>query len=296
MLTKRAQCWLAILTMMSLLILASACGGKKTEDASADNSGGATDTAAGTKYASTGNEGTVTGKIALKGTPPEPKKIDTSADAVCTQKNPDARSEEVVSKDGNLAYVFVYLKDGTVDGGKKITEYTFDTPADKVVLDQNGCHYKPHVVGLQTNQKLSVTNSDPTQHNIHPSPKNNPQWNQSQGPGAAPIEKSFAKSEILIPVKCDQHPWMKAWIGVVRHPYFAVSKEDGTFEIKNVPPGKYTLVAWHEKFGEQTQEITVGNKASVPLNFSFDSAATASLENSSLEIMPALEFPMLMRH
>ncbi|HEY0004436.1 MAG TPA: carboxypeptidase regulatory-like domain-containing protein [Pyrinomonadaceae bacterium] len=294
MLTQRARYWLALSTLLLLVSLGLACGGKKTED----NGGGGTDTGGGNKYAKTGNEGTIKGKVAVTGTVPEPKKIDTSADAVCAQKNPNAMTEDVVVKDGKVQYTFVYIKDGTTTDGKKIGDFSFDTPTNAVVLDQNGCHYKPHMIGLQVNQKLSVTNSDPTQHNVHPTPKSNEEWNQSQGPNAPPIEKTFKRAETLIPVKCNQHPWMKAYIGVLKHPFFAVTKEDGTFEITGVPAGKYTVVAWHEKFGEKTMEVNVAAKGSGTADFSYDAAgATANApEGGSLQIMPALEFPMLVKH
>ena len=293
MIMKRAQFWLAVCAMALLLLLSIACG-KKAEDSgdATDNSNGGT---AGTKYAKSGNEGTISGKIALNGTAPEPKKIDTSADAVCAQKNPNAVTEDTVVKDGKLANAFVYIKDGTTADGKKIGDFTFDAPTTAAVLDQNGCHYKPHVLGVQTNQKISITNSDPTQHNIHPTPKNNPEWNQSQGSGAPPIEKTFAKSEVMVPVKCNQHPWMKAYIGVLKHPFFAVSKDDGTYSIAGVPPGKYTVVAWHEKFGEKTMEVNVPSKGSATADYSFDAAATAMKANS-LEVLPALDIPMLAHH
>jgi hypothetical protein len=292
MLTKRARFWLSLSAVVLLLSLSFACGGKKTEEANDNTGGGPT----GAKYTATGNEGSIGGSVALNGTAPEPKKIDTSADPVCAQRNPDAKTEDVVAKDGKLANVFVYVKDGTTADGKKIGDFSFDTPTSAAVLDQNGCHYKPHVLGIQINQKLSVTNSDPTQHNVHPTPKNNEEWNQSQGPNAPPIEKSFKRAELLIPVKCNQHPWMKAYIGVMKHPFFAVSKEDGSFEIKGVPPGKYTVVAWHEKFGEKTMEVNVPSRGSAPASFSFDASATAELQSNSLQIMPAIEFPMLMKH
>lgn len=294
MFMKRASFWLAICTMMLLLSLSLSCGKKADESGDAGETGGGG--TAGAKYAKTGNEGTITGKIALNGTAPEAKKIDTSADAVCAQKNPNAATEDVVAKDGKLANVFVYIKDGTTADGKKIGDLSFDTPSSAATLDQNGCHYKPHVLGVQTKQNINITNSDPTQHNIHPTPKNNEEWNQSQGSGAPPIVKSFAKSEVLIPVKCNQHPWMKAYIGVLKHPFFAVSKEDGSFEIQGVPPGKYTVAFWHEKFGEKTKDVEVSSKGSVTADQAFDAAATAVRQDSSLQLLPALDIPMLMQH
>jgi plastocyanin len=194
-----------------------------------------------------------------------------------------------------VANVFVYIKDGSLADGSKITEYTFDVPSQAVTLDQNGCHYRPHVLGIQTNQTLKVTNSDPTQHNIHPTPKNNPEWNQTQPNGAPPIEKSFARAEILIPVKCNQHPWMKAYIGVLKHTLFSVSGEDGSYTIKGVPAGTYTVVAWREGGAagtEKTMQVTVPATGSAKADFSFGEAAAAAGRPGTLEVMPALEIPL----
>src|SRR4030095_7168328 len=230
-----------------------------------------------TPWAPNGNEGTVTGTIAFTGTPPAPKKIDTSADPVCAKESPNLTTEDAMIKDGKVANVFVYIKDGTLADGTKIVDLGFDTPSSAVTLDQHGCHYRPHVMGIQTNQKLTITNSDPTQHNIHPTPKNNPEWNQTQPNGAPPIEKTFARAETLIPVKCNQHPWMKAYIGVLKHPFFSVSGDDGTFTIKGVPAGTYTVVAWREggAAGESKEmSVTVPAKGSAKADFSFGGAAT----------------------
>lgn len=289
---KQTKVWLLLTIGLSLLVLGSACGGSKAPNT---NEAGPTATA---KAPPTSNLGTVTGVIAYNGTPPAPKKIDTSADPVCGQKNPNLSTEDTVVKDGKLANVFVYIKDGTATDGTKIGDYGWSTPTTAVTLDQNGCHYRPHIIGIQTNQKLTITNSDPTQHNIHPTPKNNPEWNQTQPNGAPPIEKSFARAEILIPVKCNQHPWMKAYIGVMKTPFFAVSAEDGTFSIKGVPAGTYTVVAWKEggQAGtEKTMQVTVPANGSAKADFAFGEAAAASGPNS-LQMMPAIEFPMMGRH
>jgi hypothetical protein len=247
-------------------------------------------------YKSTGNEGTITGKVSLNGAAPAPKPIDMNADPACSSKNPNAVAEDVVVKDGKIEYVFVYVKDGQPTAGKKIGDYSFPVPSTPAVLDQDGCHYKPHVLGIQTNQKFNVKNSDPTAHNVNVQPKGNTSWNQSQPPNAPVIEKTFTRAETLIPVKCNQHPWMKAWIGVLKHPFYGVTGADGSFQIAGVPPGKYTVVAWHEKFGEKTMEVTVGDKATATADFTFDSGAAASAQGGSLEILPALELPMLMQH
>jgi hypothetical protein len=192
--------------------------------------------------------------------------------------------------------VFVYVKEGSVEGGKKVGDYTWATPTSEVQLDQNGCHYVPHVLGIMVNQKLKVTNSDATQHNIHPTPKLNQEWNQTQANGAPPIEKSFARPEVLIPVKCNQHPWMKSYIGVMKTPFYSVSGTDGAFEIKGVPAGTYTVVAWREGgVPEKTMQVTVPANGSAKADFSFGEAATSSVK-PSLQMMPAIEFPMLSKH
>jgi hypothetical protein len=151
-------------------------------------------------------------------------------------------------------------------------------------------------MGVMVNQKIQITNSDATQHNIHWTPKNNPEWNQSQPNGAPPIEKTFGRSEILVPVKCNQHPWMRSYIGVLKHPLYDVSKDTGVYEIKGVPPGKYTVVAWREGgAAEKTMEVTVTANGAAKADFSFGGGATSST-SSSLQMMPAIEFPMLGKH
>src|SRR6266496_5097453 len=279
---------LVLTIALSLLVLASACS-KKEE-------GGETNKGEGSDHAFTpkGDEGTVTGTIAYNGAAPAAKKIDTSADPVCGQKSPNLSTEDNIVNNGKLANVFVYIKDGTLADGSKISAYTFAPSSSPVTLDQNGCHYKRHVIGIQTNQKLSITNSDPTQHNIHPTPKNNPEWNQTQPNGAPPIEKTFARAEVLIPVKCNQHPWMKAYIGVLKHPFFGVSGEDGAYSIKGLPPGTYTVAAWREggvNGTEKTMSVTVPASGSAKADFSFGEATAA--RPGSLEVMPALEIPLV---
>ena len=286
---KQTKVSLVISIALSLLVLSLACSTKVEPDTNTPT--------AGTAKVFSGATGTVTGTIAFNGTAPAPKKIDTAADPVCGQKSPNLSTEDTVVKDGKLANVFVYIKEGSSTDGTKFADYTWSTPSSAVTLDQNGCHYKPHVLGIQTNQKLSITNSDPTQHNIHPTPKLNPEWNQTQQNGAPPIEKTFARSEILIPVKCNQHPWMKAYIGVMKHPFYAVSAEDGTYSLKGVPAGTYTVVAWKEGGAEGTQKtmsVTVPASGSATADFAFGEGASAGTR-STLQVMPAIEFPMLHR-
>jgi plastocyanin len=201
----------------------------------------------------------VSGTVHLEGTPPEMPMIDMSNDPACKGNN---KSETVAVKDGKLANVFVYVKDG-------LGNRTFSTPSEAVTIDQNGCHYSPHVAGVMVGQRVEVKNDDPTEHNVHAIGMQNPQWNESQMPKAAPIEKSFAHPEIMLPIKCNQHPWMKMYVNVVASPFYAVTDANGTFEIKGLPPGDYTIAFVQEKLGEQDQKITLGAKEQKSLEVSF---------------------------
>jgi len=286
---KQTIVWLVLTLVLSIVALGSSCTGGGTHKPETG----------GTAGPYNGPKGTVTGVVSFNGTAPAPKKIDSSADPVCGQRNPTLETEDTVVKDGKLANVFVYIKEGTTAGGKKIGDYTWTPSTGVAKLDQNGCHYRPHVLGLQVNQKLSITNSDPTQHNIHPTPSKNPEWNQSQPNGAPPIEKTFSVSEVVIPVKCNQHPWMKSYIGVTRTPFFAVSAEDGSFTLKDVPAGTYTIGFWREggaKGTEKTAQVKVDANGTAKADISFDAAPATTQAAGSLQVLPALDFPMLGRH
>ncbi|MBI3653943.1 MAG: hypothetical protein HY231_23170 [Acidobacteria bacterium] len=235
------------------------------------------------KYVSKADEGTISGVIKFDGTPPERKKIDMSQDANCVTSAGDKLSDDVLVDAGKLQNVFVYVTGGPAD------KFDFGTPTDAVVLDQSGCRYEPRVLGLQAGQTLKVMNSDKTTHNVHPSPSKNPEWNQVMTQNAAPLEKKFTKPETLIPVKCNQHPWMTAHIGVLAHPFFAVSGKDGSYSIKGLPPGEYTLIAYHETLGEKRQKLTVGAKESKTQDFSF--SPKVAFIPTSLEVEPALVLP-----
>ena len=208
--------------------------------------------------------GTITGRVVFEGRRPKRVAIDMSEDADCSKlhKAPVYDQSLVVNSNGTLANVFVYVKHG-LEGG------TFETPKDPVVLDQKGCWYTPRVLGIQTRQILRVVNSDPVTHNIHPMAQENRAWNQSQDPGAAPLRRYFIHQEIMIPVKCNVHSWMRAWIGVLDHPYFSVTGSDGRFEIRNLPPGDYTIEAWQEKLGTQEQKISLSASGTQSLVFTF---------------------------
>jgi plastocyanin len=203
----------------------------------------------------------VVGTVKFDGAAPKPAKIDMSQDANCQGSN---TAENIVVSGGHLENVFIYVKEG-------LGTRTFDVPKDPVTLTQNGCKYKPHVIGVMTGQTIKIVNSDPTTHNIHPTPKDNREWNESQAPQAPAIEKTFAREEILLPVKCNQHPWMRMYVNVVKSPYYAVSGPDGKFEIKGLPPGDYTIAFVHEKLGEQDQKVTLAAKDSKTVDVTFKS-------------------------
>jgi plastocyanin len=208
--------------------------------------------------------GVVSGKIAYKGPKPARKKLRIDEDPVCTKLNRNGLYDEaiVVNKNGTLANVFLYIKAGLE--GKR-----FEVPKEPVVIDQKGCRFGPRVFGVQVGQIIKVTNSDPLTHNIHPMPKNNREWNQSQGEGDPPLERKFVRPEVMVRVKCNVHSWMRAHVGAVDHPYFTVTGEDGSFEIRNLPPGEYTLEAWHEKLGVQEQKLTVSPSGKSEAVFTF---------------------------
>jgi plastocyanin len=205
---------------------------------------------------------TVKGSVKFDGTAPKPSKIDMSQDPACKGSN---ESENLVVSGGDLANVFVYVKDG-------LGNRTFDVPKDPVVLDQSGCKYHPHVLGVMAGQTVQIKNDDQTTHNIHPTPKDNREWNESQPPSSPAIEKNFAREEVMLPVKCNQHPWMKMYISVVKNPFYAVTDKSGNYEIKGLPPGDYTIAFVHEKLGEQDQKVTVAPKETKTVDQSFKAA------------------------
>ena len=211
--------------------------------------------------------GTITGTISFDGEPPEPKRIDSSADPVCTIANPNLTTEDWIVNDGKLANVFVYVKS---EG--RLENYFFETPTSEVVLEQKNCRSMPHLLGIQVHQVLKLLNSDPTMHNYRIIPKNNPSWNRTLPKGGAPFYHEFDRPETFIPVKDNQHPWEKSYIGVFSNPFFAVSAKDGSYTITGLPPGRYTIVAWHEggaTGSEQTFEVTIGPGESKTINFTF---------------------------
>jgi Polysaccharide lyase family 4, domain II len=210
------------------------------------------------------NAGSVIGTVRYRGQRPVPKMIDMSSDPACVEAHQGKAFDEslMIGPKGSVGNAFVYIKAG-------LEGRNFESSTTPVTIDQRGCWFRPHVVGIQTNQPLQVINSDPVTHNIHPMATVNREWNHSQGPEDPPITRKFTKPEVMIPVKCNIHSWMHAYIGVLEHPYFVVSGQDGSFEIKNLPAGTYTIAVWQEKLGTQEQTITVSPQKSATADFLF---------------------------
>jgi hypothetical protein len=211
-----------------------------------------------------GAGGTITGQVQLTGTPPQRAPVKMSADPTCQQKHAEpVLSEEVIVNDnGALRNVFVYVKEGLAG--------SFPPSTTPVVLDQDGCRYQPRIVGLQVNQLLDIRNSDATLHNVNAKPSVNKPFNLAQPVQGMKTTKTFSSPEVMVEFKCNVHPWMRAYVGVVAHPFFAVSDDAGTFTISGLPAGTYMLEAWHEGYGTQSQTVMVaeGQSSSVTWTFS----------------------------
>ncbi len=216
-------------------------------------------------YRTTGREAVVIGTISVNGTIPKAPIFDMTADPVCQELNKKPEADWLLTNGNRLLNAFVYIKNGD-----PLRAYRFELPTTQVLLEHKNCFYSPHVLGLRVGQQLVIGNSDPTTHNTHPTPKINQEWNQSQAPRSPPLIKTFPHQEVLIPFKDNQHPWQKAYVGVLDHPFFAVTDELGNFEIRGLPAGTYTLVVWHEKLGEQEREITVIEGESRRFDFTFE--------------------------
>ena len=210
--------------------------------------------------------GTISGKVTYTGTPAKQKPIDMSKEPSCAkQYTKPPVSETVVTGEGNsLQNVVVYISAGAPDGSS--------APAQAVTFTQKGCRYLPHVAVLQVNQELKVVNDDQTSHNIHPLAKLNREWNKSQPPGSPAITEKFEKEE-FIPVKCNVHPWMHGTFAVLKTSHYAVTADNGGFTLPNLPPGKYTITAWHESYGTQTQDVTITGSETKTVDFVFKAKA-----------------------
>jgi plastocyanin len=216
--------------------------------------------------------GNVTGMVMIDGAAPKNLPIKMNADPVCLKENTGTQLQEtyMVSADGkSLGNVFVYVKDGLGD-------YVFDASTEVAHIDQKGCRYHPHVFGVRAGQQIEISNSDPTLHNIHAMPKGNKEFNTAQPMQNMKMTQKFDTPEIMVPFKCEVHGWMNAYVGVVAHPYFAVTDESGKFELKGLPAGTYTVEAWHEKLGTQTQSVTLAEKETKDISFTFKAPAAAT--------------------
>ena len=245
-----------------------ACGGGSKEPSS--TSGAPSSPAAQKVDAATA--GGVKGTVTLDGTAPKNEPIKMNADPVClsVNKTPQFQDTFEVGSDGkSLANVFVYVKDG-------LGNYVFDTPKEPAKIDQKSCRYHPHVFGLRVGQPLEILNSDPTLHNIHAVPKANAEFNTGQPIQGMKMTHTFTAKEVMVPFKCDVHGWMNAYLGVLDHPYFAVTDNGGKFELKTLPPGTYTIEAWHEKLGTQEQKVTIGQSETKEITFSFKPSSAVS--------------------
>jgi hypothetical protein len=245
------------------LLLLGGCGGSKTETSEAPKTE-APAAAPAAAPADDANAATITGKVAFTGDAPKMANLSMDATPACARAHttPQKSEQVVVNSNGTLKNAFIWVKAGLPDK-------QWPTPSTPVKLEQKGCMYQPHVIGVMTNQDIEIVNGDPTNHNIHPLPKENREWNESQPPGGENKKKNFARQEVMIAVKCNVHPWMRAYIGVVGNPFFAVTGDDGTFTIKGLPPGTYTLEAWQEKYPPQDIQVTVGPKETKTADFSF---------------------------
>ena len=220
------------------------------------------------KTADPATAGSVTGHVSFEGTRPAVEMIRMAMDPVCLQNaGTNVASDTVmIAADGSLQNVFVYVKDN-FDG------YTFAIPTEKVTLDQHGCRYTPHVFGVRAGQPVEMTSSDQTLHNVHAMPMKNQEFNVSAPVAGWRKTQIFTVPEVMVPFKCNVHSWMNAFVGVMAHPFFAVTAADGKFSLQGIPPGTYTVEAWHEKFGTRTQQVTIGAKPAQDITFSFTSAA-----------------------
>lgn len=242
---------LAIVAYGSFDALSVLAAGKKPESVMAVKS----------VEAATSGSSTLSGKVTLSGSAPAPQKIKMGADPACMQQHKDpVMSQEVVVNGGALQYALVYVKDG-ISG-------TFPVPEETVVLKQHGCMYEPHVFGIQVGQKLEIVNDDSTLHNINCQPKSNKKFNLAQPTQGMKSTKIFDQPELGISFKCNVHPWMAAYGGAFSHPFFAVTDSSGSFSLKGLPAGTYTVEVWHEKLGTKAQSVTVADGETKQVSFS----------------------------
>ncbi len=241
-----------------------ACGGNKETSAPADSA------SSGGQKVDAATAGDVNVVVSFDGVAPTNEPIRMNADPVCVKENTTPQTQETyLVADGKLGNVFVYVKDG-------LGAYSFDAPTGMVTIDQKNCRYHPHVFGVRVGQTLEIVNSDPTLHNIHALPTGNAEFNTGQPIKDMKTTHVFTAKEVMVPFKCDVHGWMNAYVGVMDNPFFGVTDKDGKVSLKGLPPGTYTIEAWHEKLGAQTAMVTLGAKETKDATFTFKAAAAAT--------------------
>lgn len=242
---------------VALATIAAGCSSEVTDKPVANAPAG--------KKVDAATAGSITGAVKFDGVVPAAEIIRMTTDRMCvTNGGPNPQSDALlVAADKSVANAFVYVKEGLDPA------YTFDVPTEPAVLDQKGCIYTPRVLGVRVGQAIGIVNSDPTMHNVHALPMANREFNHGQPKQFTKISEVFTTPEVMVRFKCDVHSWMAAYVGVVAHPYFAVTDAAGTFRLPNLPPGAYTLEAWHERLGTQTARVTVGPGQSQPASFTF---------------------------
>lgn len=257
---------------VAMVASVSACGGSPEKPAAETAAPAAAAAATGSGPVDPATAADVKGTVTIEGTVPANEPIKMNADPICARQadGPQTMETYVVGADGkSLGNVFVYVKDG-------LGNLVFEPPTTPVVIDQKDCRYHPHVFGIQVGQPLDIVNSDPTLHNIHAVAKNNREFNNGQPIQNMKTTHTFTAGEVMVPFKCDVHGWMNAYVGVMTHPFYAVSDTSGAFSLKGLPPGTYTIEAWHEKLGTMTQSVTVGAKESKDITFAFKVPAASA--------------------
>ncbi len=246
---------------VAILGVTVGCGGG---DAPAGGGGGG-DAAPAEMPFDVATAGNISGTVMFEGTPPPPEILDMTSEASCAEQyDGDPTQSFVTVADGQLANVFVYVKEG-------LEGMDFPVPAESPLIDQAGCEYLPQVLGVMTDQPLTIRNSDGLLHNINASPTVNRPFNVSQ-PVNMETERNFPAPEIMVPIECNVHGWMSGYIGVVAHPYHSVTSAAGSFDLSQLPPGEYVIEAWHSQLGTQEQTVTVTTGQTTEVSFTFSEA------------------------